>query len=62
MARTCYTGNLLKLTRNKEEANTMLNALMNAMCRFARGFISLYHSILKGICTYSDWYYVNETE
>ena len=43
MACMYYTGKLLKLTRNKKEANTMLNVFMNAMCRFGHGFISLYH-------------------
>ena len=45
MACTCCTGKLLKFTRNKQEANTMLNVFMNVMCRFDNGFISLYHSI-----------------
>ena len=43
MAHTCYTEKLLKLTRNKQEANVMLNVFMNVMCRFGHGFISLYH-------------------
>ena len=34
MARVCYTRKLLKLTINKQEANTMLNVFMNVTCRF----------------------------
>ena len=36
-------GRLLKLTRNKQEANTTLNVFMNVMCTFDHGFTSLYH-------------------
>ena len=43
MARTCYNGKLIELTRNKQEANAMLNIFMNVMCRYGHGFISLYH-------------------
>ena len=43
MACTCYTGKLFKFTRNKQEANAMLNVFMNVMCRFGHGFISLFH-------------------
>ena len=45
MARSCYTGKLLKLARNRQEANTMLNVFMNVMCRFGHDFISLYHKL-----------------
>ena len=37
------TRELLKLTRKKQEANTMLNVFMNVMCRFGHGLICIYH-------------------
>ena len=44
---------LLKLTRNKQEANAMLNVFMNVLYRFGHGFISLYHRHT------TEWHLIN---